>query len=440
MRNTEKPAPGTPAWQIATLTESAMSLAKNGDFAGAEKIYEQILEAAPYHVRSLNALAARAMERGDMKRAQSLVERAVNTAPDRPILHENLGHILSAKGEKERALDCFRKSAELKPDFVYPWIYQAQMLESLGRHEEAAHMYARAVKLAPAEEIVATDPAIRPDKRPLIMQAIASFKNIMYQHLLEALREPLDEFGEPALQRVIECAKIKSGVTHATYQHALQHPDWLYVPGIKPQAFFDPAGFDWTEKLQACTPAIKAELLALLEDKTGLEPYVNIEGDGNKRQWADLNHSDAWSSFHLFKSAEPIAGNCEHCPATTNAVNQVPLVQIAKHAPEVFFSILRPGTHIPPHFGLGNYKLAVHLPLLVPDSCQIRVGHETRSWSEGQCLIFDDSFQHEAWNNSEQIRAVLIMEIWNPDLTEPERIGIQKVVQAIYAFNEKFNL
>jgi aspartate beta-hydroxylase len=440
MRNREKPAPGTPAWQIATLTESAMQLAKSGDLAGAERIFEKILEAAPYHVRSLNALATRAMERGDINRAQILLERAVKAAPDRPMLHENLGQVLRTKGENEEALNCFRKAAELKPEFVYPWIYQAETLENLGRHEEAAFMYAKVSKLAPPEEIIATDPAIRAGKRPLIMQAIAAFKNIMYQHLLETLQEPLEEFGEPALQRVIECAKIKSGVSRATYQHALQHPDWLYVPGVKPQAFFEPDQFDWTQGLQSFTSTIKTELLALLEDKTRLAPYVNIEGDGDKKQWTNLNHSDAWSSFHLFKAAGRIGENCERFPITLKALDHIPLVHIKQHAPEVFFSILKPGTHIPPHFGLGNYKLAVHLPLLVPDSCQIRVGHETRGWSEGECLIFDDSFQHEAWNNSEQIRAVLIMEIWNPELTEPEKIGITKIVQGLNAFNEKFGL
>jgi aspartate beta-hydroxylase len=294
--------------------------------------------------------------------------------------------------------------------------------------------------LAPSEQIIATDPAIRPEKRPLILRALASFKQIKYQYLMDGLQESTSEFGEPALQRVIDCLKINCGIVPATYQHALQHPDWLYVPGVKPQAFFEPLQFDWIHGLQSHTAAIKAELNQLLTDETKLEPYVKIEGENDKLQWATLNNSHAWSSFHLMKNGQPIADNCARCPITTEVLQNVPLARIPNHAPEVFFSVLKPGTHIPPHHGLGNYKLAVHLPLLVPDACQIRVGHETRSWSEGHCLIFDDSFQHEAWNNSEQIRAVLIMEIWNPELSEAERIGIQKVVEGISAFNKKFEL
>ncbi|MGH7240090.1 MAG: aspartyl/asparaginyl beta-hydroxylase domain-containing protein [Candidatus Saccharimonadales bacterium] len=440
MKNTVKPAPGSPAWQIETLAESAKHLAKNGDISGAEKIYEKILEVAPYHVRSLNALAARAMERGDIKRAKTLIERAIQVAPDRFILHENFGHILNALDEKELALTSFIKAAELRPNFVYPLICQAMTLESMGRLEEAAIVYARIVKLAPDPNVVAMDDLIPARKRPLVLKAIASFRQIMYQFLHDALREPIAEFGGPALQRVVECAKIKSGISKPVYQHALQHPDWLYVPGIKPHAFFDPSEFEWVTEFQSHTSQVKNELVTLLESKAQLEPYVKIEGKGDKQQWTTLNYSAAWSSYHFLKASGPITENCERCPATIAALQHIPLVQITQHAPEVFFSILQPGTHIPPHHGLGNYKLAVHLPLLIPDKCRIRVGHETRGWSEGQCMIFDDSFQHEAWNDSEHIRAVLIMEIWNPELSEAERIGVQKIVEGINAFNEKYGL
>lgn len=440
MNHAEKPVPGTPAWQIETLTTSAIQLAKNGDLAGAEKIYEKILEAAPYHIRSLNALATRAIERGDNARAQSLLERALEVAPDRPILHENLGHIYSIRNEKERALACFGKAAALKPEYVYPWIYQAEILEALGRHDEAAFLFAKVSKMAPPPLIVATDPAIRNNKRPLVLKAIASFNKIMCQYLVDAMQDVIAEYGEPALQRIIECIKIKSGIAPATYQHALQHPDWLYIPGVKPNAFFDPTEFDWIENFQSHMPQIKNELLALLDGQAKLEPYVQIEGAGDKQQWTTLNHSTAWSSYHLLKAEGPITENCARCPDTMAALQHVPLVQIEQHAPEVFFSILQPGTHIPPHHGLGNYKLAVHLPLLIPDICKIRVGHETRDWLEGQCMIFDDSFQHEAWNESAQIRAVLIMEIWNPRLTEAERIGVIKVIEGINAFNKKYEL
>jgi aspartate beta-hydroxylase len=116
----------------------------------------------------------------------------------------------------------------------------------------------------------------------------------------------------------------------------------------------------------------------------------------------------------------------------------VPLVDITQHAPEVFFSILRPGTHIPPHYGLSNYKLAVHLPLVIPADCAIRVGAETHHWQQGKVVVFDDSFEHEAWNRSEQMRAVLIFEIWHPQLNEGEKAAIRAGIGTLLQFNEQY--
>ncbi|MGH8282712.1 MAG: aspartyl/asparaginyl beta-hydroxylase domain-containing protein, partial [Gammaproteobacteria bacterium] len=99
---------------------------------------------------------------------------------------------------------------------------------------------------------------------------------------------------------------------------------------------------------------------------------------------------------------------------------------------------LKPGTHIPPHYGLANYKLAVHLPLIIPGDCAIRVGNETRAWTEGQCLIFDDSFQHEAWNNSSELRVVLILEIWNPQLSDAEQQAVAAVLGVIRDFDREY--
>jgi aspartate beta-hydroxylase len=114
------------------------------------------------------------------------------------------------------------------------------------------------------------------------------------------------------------------------------------------------------------------------------------------------------------------------------------LANAPPHTPEAFFSILKPGTHIPPHYGLSNFKLAVHLALMIPDSCGIRVGGETRYWQEGRCLVFDDSFEHEAWNRSNTLRAVLIVEAWNPALTGIERAAIGRIIAASERFNAQW--
>ncbi|MGH8399135.1 MAG: aspartyl/asparaginyl beta-hydroxylase domain-containing protein, partial [Gammaproteobacteria bacterium] len=109
--------------------------------------------------------------------------------------------------------------------------------------------------------------------------------------------------------------------------------------------------------------------------------------------------------------------------------------RVAEHSPETFFSVLKPGAHIPPHTGVINTRLVTHLPLIIPPDCGIRVGNETRGWKEGECIVFDDTFEHEAWNKSDQTRVVLIFDIWNPYLTEVEREAMRIVVEELGHFN-----
>lgn len=112
---------------------------------------------------------------------------------------------------------------------------------------------------------------------------------------------------------------------------------------------------------------------------------------------------------------------CELCPETAAALARVPQNHIPGKAPTAFFSILRPGAHIPPHTGVTNTRAIIHLPLLVPEDCAFRVGGETRPWREGEAFAFDDTIEHEAWNRSASPRIVLIFDVWNPHLTTDEQ-------------------
>ncbi len=110
-------------------------------------------------------------------------------------------------------------------------------------------------------------------------------------------------------------------------------------------------------------------------------------------------------------------------------------MRIRDHAPETLFSVLRPGTHILPHRGVTNTRLVTHLPLIVPPDCALRVGGETHVWQTDRCVTFDDTFEHEAWNRSDQTRVVLILDCWNPDLSEAEQAAVTDLVEAIGDYN-----
>ena len=95
------------------------------------------------------------------------------------------------------------------------------------------------------------------------------------------------------------------------------------------------------------------------------------------------------------------------------------------------YSLLKPGTHIQPHHGMLNTRLICHVPLIAPDGCALRVGSETRTWRQGEALIFDDSFEHEAWNRGGETRVVLLFEIWRPEISADERAALTEMFEAI---------
>ena len=98
------------------------------------------------------------------------------------------------------------------------------------------------------------------------------------------------------------------------------------------------------------------------------------------------------------------------------------------------FSRLKPGTHLFAHSGMLNTRLICHVPLVVPPGCRLRVGCETREVVEGRAMIFDDSFEHEAWNRSDSVRAVLLFEIWRPEISEEEKVALTAMFEAVTGY------
>ncbi len=240
--------------------------------------------------------------------------------------------------------------------------------------------------------------------------------------------------------RFAESLAILSGQTRPY----LQEPTSFYFPGLPQQAFYDPADFAWVPALQAAAPAITAEVSAVLAERAGLAPYVEAPKDRPAKPHSLLD-DPRWSAFHLWQGGQPVAANAARCPATMAALRGVmglaagaagPIPAIAGRSPMVLFSVLAPGTHIQPHNGMLNTRLICHLPLIVPANCRLRVGNDTRHVRAGEMLIFDDSIEHEAWNDSAEIRAILLFEIWRPELTPAEIRALTVMFESVTGYGE----
>jgi aspartyl/asparaginyl beta-hydroxylase (cupin superfamily) len=213
----------------------------------------------------------------------------------------------------------------------------------------------------------------------------------------------------------------------------LQQPTSFFYPGLANIQFFENADFAWVAALEAAAPAMLKEVEAILREGSGLAPYV--VGDKNRptREHALLN-DPSWSAFYLWENGALVADNAARCPNTMAALMGAPIPHIAGRSPMVLFSVLRPHTHIPPHNGMLNTRLICHIPLIVPPDCRLRVGNETRTVEFGKAMIFDDSIEHEAWNDSDETRVILLFEIRRPELTEAERRALTVMYEAINAY------
>ena len=177
------------------------------------------------------------------------------------------------------------------------------------------------------------------------------------------------------------------------------------------------------------------ELKAALADALPFRPYLQAREDRPTYDFHGLLDNPDWSTLYLWENGGPVEQNVARFPKTFAAMQQVPLPHITTRAPSILFSLLKPGARIEAHNGMINTRLICHLPLIVPPGCGFRVGNEVREWEVGKLLIFDDTIEHEAWNDSGEDRVVLIFDVWRPELTEDERRAVTAIFEAIDAQN-----
>ena len=184
--------------------------------------------------------------------------------------------------------------------------------------------------------------------------------------------------------------------------------------------FLDVADFPFTAQLEANWRVVRKEIESLPEGSfapfIGKSLYSRSNGGGAEEA------GKGWDTFALWAFCKKVEKNCALCPETARLVEGIPNMTLA------VFSALEPGTHIKPHVGYASAVLRCHLPLVVPPECALRVGPEIRSWEEGKCLVFDDTTEHEAWNRSDQVRVVLMIDFakGNKPLTFAELARSQK--------------
>ncbi|MET3652880.1 aspartyl/asparaginyl beta-hydroxylase domain-containing protein [Dyella japonica] len=421
----------------SALREMALNGLRQGDAPLAEQYFARLLEQVPDDAEALQFVASRHVARGDASRALAMLTAAVRAHPDHPDLLHQLGVVQTIAGDLTGAAASLRRCVDIAPNMFVARLRLGITLEQLGDMHRALLAYFGAVNSAQAEGRWMSDATTAPGLRQSVQHAMR-FIDAGRRRTFDAVLQPLRErYGRHELSRVEDCLAIYLGERQAQIPDARQKPKFLYFPGIPSQPYYGTERFPWQADLQAATDVIREELMSVLAENRPLEPFLGEQSveelQGHLR--SSGVQPAAWDAYFFYRHGERFDDHHARCPRTSAVLERVPLVRIRDHAPETLFSILRPGTHILPHRGVTNTRLVTHLPLIVPPDCAINVGGELHEWKEGRCVTFDDTFEHEAWNRSDTTRVVVIMDSWNPDLTEVERVAVTDLVEAIGDFN-----
>lgn len=338
---------------------------------------------------------------------------------------------LLAAGRQDQAIDLLQAALADEPRQAIAHLWLGALFSQQGQSLKAAEHFHLCFSLSPELEKLPSTPNAPAQMVESVHQALKLLRQHFIRLHLKILSAQEARAGKEALRRIRDCIDIQHGRKKPVFADDMQRPGAVYVPGIPPQPWFERNKIDGIHELEKAAIPIREEFLALLnDDEAGFLPYVR-QGPGVPAAMQNLAGKSDWSSYHLYKDGERLQEHCERCPETVTAVDRMPMPRCKGNAPEVFFSVLKPGAHIKPHYGVANTKLAIHLALIVPEDCALRCGSETRGWNEGQCIIFDDSFEHEAWNRSDSLRAVLILEAWNPYLSDTEKTALTLLCNAI---------
>jgi aspartate beta-hydroxylase len=319
------------------------------------------------------------------------------------------------------------RALSLDPMDLLALMLRGDLLERQDKRHEAAQAYAAVVAVAPPIE------RLHPDLHASLARA-TTFRSQYAEELATFLDSRLSPHlasrQDPGVARFRDSMDMMLGRAKRYESHAAVY-QYPHLPAVE---FFDRADFPWLDAFEQATADIRDEFLEVLKSEEGFAPYIMYPPDVPHNQWVELNNSPRWSAFHLHKMGARIEANAARCPRTMALLKGAPQPDMPGRTPAAMFSLLKPRTRIPPHNGVTNARLVVHLPLIVPDGCGFRVGNQTRHWVPGKAWVFDDTIEHEAWNDSDKLRVVLIFDIWHPHLSAAERELVTALISGLNAF------
>lgn len=333
-----------------------------------------------------------------LRNAASLYRQAISCDPSNPTPYLFFGYALKLLGDRAAATEVWSLGADMDPNFINAW--RAENVDEEVR-----------LRSKQADELIRTH-----------------FTRL-HRDCMAAQHEANPQANIDRIAAAVWCQTHDGDFE---YRNPHQRPHLFYVPDLPAVPVYSGAEIEGLSGLERNWSAIRNEYLAAKKNAAAEQrPYLDASAANLGADWEPLAASLGWGSFHLFKKGVPNNRLLEMFPQTLRMLDSIPLVRNAGGDPtEILFSVLRGEQHIPPHFGVANTDIAVHLPIVVTTDSAIQVVDTVYKWQQGEIFAFDDAFEHESWNRSPQTRVNLLFEVWHPDLSVDERRAIAATLDA----------
>lgn len=407
---------------MAQVPRPVLANGQNACNALACHILRQGFDYDAMGVASLNHDAMDALKRGDPATARVLLEQVAGEGATGATHWVNLAIACHMLKDTEGVDDALDRALQVEPGHLRALMMKGDALAARGDPRGALAFYG--VATAKAQERPPS-PALAGELRRIEAASQRLTAEISAHLMAEVAAAGYD--AATASPRLTQGLEMLTG-RKRRYE---QEPRSFFLPELPTIQFYPREMFPWLAAVEAASADIAAELAPLLDEPGVWAPYIEAERDRPVDRTKPLLDNADWSACYVWRGGALAPDIAARCPKTVAAMAGVPLEDVPGRAPFVLFSKLAPKTWIRPHSGYFNTRLVCHLPLVIPPRCSIRVGNETRGWEMGKALVFNDSINHEARNDSDETRVVLIFNIWRPELSAEERRLVAALLQSV---------
>nr|XP_044999316.1 aspartyl/asparaginyl beta-hydroxylase isoform X2 [Jaculus jaculus] len=418
---------------IKSELDAAEKLRKRGKIEEAVNAFEELVQKYPQSPRARYGKAQCEDDLAEKRRSNELLRRAIKTyeeAASLPVVptdlvklslkrrserQQFLGHMRGSLLTLQRLVQLFPSDTSLKNDLGVGYLL-------MGDNDNAKKVYEEVLSVAPHDGFAKVHYGFILKAQSKIAESIPFLKEGIesgdpgtddgrfYFHLGDAMQR----VGDKEAYKWYELGH-KRGHFASVWQRSLYN-----VNGLKAQPWWTPRETGYTElvkTLERNWKLIRDEGLLVMDTANGLF----LPEDENLREKGD------WSQFTLWQQGRKNENACKGAPKTCALLEKFSETTGCKRG-QIKYSIMHPGTHVWPHTGPTNCRLRMHLGLVIPkEGCKIRCANETRTWEEGKVLIFDDSFEHEVWQDASSFRLIFIVDVWHPELTPQQRRSLPAI-------------